>query len=100
MEPFPVQEVLAGKNIKIFTAAEFSRIFEVSQIKTKYFLEAYVKKGLFTRLKRGVYAVKNNMPGEEEIANALYQPSYISFEYALAKHNILPEMVFLTISPY
>jgi predicted transcriptional regulator of viral defense system len=32
------------------------------------------------------------MPSEEEIANRLYRPSYLSFEYALAFHNILPEM--------
>jgi len=95
---FAVQEVLAEKNIKIFTAGEFSRIFKVSPVKTKYFLESHAKKNFLIRLKRGIYAVKNNQPGEEEIANFLYRPSYISFEYALAKHNILPEMVYAITS--
>ena len=29
-----------------------------------------------------------------EIANGLYRPSYISFEYALAFYNLIPEMVY------
>ena len=50
------------------------------------------------RLKRGVYALKTDPPNEEEIANVLYQPSYISFEYALAHYNILPEMTYTVTS--
>lgn len=35
---------------------------------------------------------------EEEIANRLYRPSYISFEYAMATYNILLEMPYSVTS--
>lgn len=38
--------------------------------------------------------LKTDPPTEEEVANALYKPSYISFEYALGYYNIIPEMVY------
>lgn len=50
------------------------------------------------RLKPGLYAFEGRMPSGEEIANALYQPSYLSFEYALARHGIIPEMVYALTS--
>lgn len=94
LNPFLVREQLGRKNIRIFTPEEFRRLFNVPAVKAKYFLETYVRKGLFARLKKGLYTFKNQLPSEEEIANALYRPSYISFEYALARYGIIPEMVY------
>mgnify|MGYP001558536152 CR=1 FL=1 len=98
LQPLVVQSELHSQNIKVFTALEFSRIFHTSPTKTKYFLEAYTDRGLFVRLRRGLYVLKNEYPSEEEIANQLYQPSYISFEYALARYSIIPEMVYTVTS--
>lgn len=92
--PILVQEKLAEKNIKVFTPEEFRRVFEISPLGAKYFLENYTKKSFFVRLKKGLYALKSRLPAEEEIANALYRPSYLSFEYILAKYGIIPEMVY------
>ena len=92
LQPLSVQGELIDRGTLLFTPREFSRIFHISPAGTKYFLETYAKKGLFTRLKKGLYGLKRHLPGEEEIANALYRPSYISFEYALAKYGIIPEM--------
>lgn len=92
--PLQVQETLRDKNIALFTARDIGRIFHISPENTKYFLETYTKRGLFARVKNGLYALKNDFPREEVIANALYKPSYISLEYALAKYGIIPE------SPY
>ena len=64
----------------------------------KYFLESWVKKGFLIRLKRGLYSFKPELSSEAEIANRLYQPSYLSFEYALAYYNILPEMPYVVTS--
>ena len=98
INPILVQEKLREKHIKIFTPEEFSRIFSVSLTQTKYFLETYARKGFLTRLKKGLYVLKNQFPSEEEIANVLYRPSYISFEYVLARHGIIPEMVYAVTS--
>jgi len=92
LHPLSVQGELIDRGTLLFTLREFSRIFHISPVGTKYFLETYAKKGLFTRLKKGLYGLKRHLPPEGEIANALYRPSYISFEYALAKYGIIPEM--------
>lgn len=94
LKPLSVREELLTKNVRIFTPLEFKRIFTVSKEQTKYFLIEQTKTGLFKKLRRGLYALKTDLPSEEEIANALYKPSYISFEYALAYYNIIPEMTY------
>src|SRR3990167_4814510 len=98
MKPIVVREELKKRNIKIFTPDIFSRTFQISSYKTKYFLERQAKDGFLLRLKKGLYTLKTDLPSEEEMANALYQPSYISFEYALAYYNILPEMPYTITS--
>lgn len=96
--PLRVQEALLERGITVFTGAEFQRLFQTTPTQTKKFLEDYTKRGLLQRLKRGLYALQLHPPSEEEIANALLHPSYISFEYALAYHNIMPEMVYTITS--
>lgn len=92
LKPLAVREELLKRNMRVFTPEEFSRIFQVPTYSIKYFLEKQTKQGLFLRLKKGVYVLKTDFPREEEIANVLYKPSYISFEYALAYYDMLPEM--------
>ncbi len=92
LKPLPVREELLQKGVGIFTPQDFQRIFRANQFRTKYFLKEYTRGGLFLRLKNGLYTLKTDPPPEEEIANRLYRPSYISFEYALATYNVLLEM--------
>lgn len=98
LSPLQVQKELLNKKMSLFTPQEFGRLFRSSPEKTKYFLETYTKQRMFTRLKRGFYAFEGRFPTGEEIANALYKPSYISFEYALAKYGIIPEVVYTITS--
>ncbi len=76
----------------------FARVFGSSSTATKHFLEGQTAQGFLLRLKKGVYILTTDPPSEEEIANRLYRPSYISFEYALAYYSILPEMVYTITS--
>jgi len=98
LKPLLAREQLVEKGIKIFTPLEFSQIFNLSNHKTKYFLKRFTQEGLLTHLKKGLYSLKTDSPTEEEIANRLYKPSYLSFEYALAYYNILPEMPYVVTS--
>lgn len=98
LKPLLVREKLLEKEITIFTPLEFGRIFALPDHKTKYFLEKWTKEKLLMRLKKGIYALRTDLPGEETIANRLYKPSYISFEYALAYYNMLPEMPYTITS--
>lgn len=93
-----VRKELLARRVSLFTPQEFQRIFKSSHPQTKYFLETYAKQGMFVRLKPGLYAFEGRMPSGEEIANAIYQPSYLSFEYALARHGIIPEIVYALTS--
>ena len=98
LAPIAVKQKLSEREMSIFTPLEFQRVFHASPQKTKYFLETYTKKGLFQRLKKGIYALEERFPTTEEIANALYKPSYISFAYALSYHGIIPESVYTITS--
>src|SRR3989339_72698 len=90
-----VRSKLKETRISTFTPALFRQLFEVPPQQAKYFLETYAKKGLFLRLKQGLYAFLDRAPSEEETANALYKPSYISFEYAMSRYGIIPETVYI-----
>ena len=98
LKPLKIREELLRRGLRVFTGQEFIRIFQTSPLVTKYFLETQVKDGFLSRLKRGIYMLKTDQPSEEEIANAIYKPSYISFEYALAYYNLIPEMVYTITS--
>jgi hypothetical protein len=55
-----------------------------------------LKKGDLIRIKKGLYIAgpayrKNWSPGL--LANRIYGPSYVSYEYALSKHGFIPERV-------
>jgi len=92
LKPLLIREELLNKGIRIFTPLEFSRIFQAPPHSIKYFLETQVGEGLLLRLKRGLYSLRTDPASEQEIANRLYRPSYISFAYALSYYGIIPEM--------
>lgn len=99
LKPIQVREELLGRGLRIFTPLVFLRIFNVSSARAKYFLEKQSKKGgLLLRLKKGLYALRTDLPSEEEIAARLYMPSYVSFEYALSRFGIIPEVVYTVTS--
>ena len=47
---------------------------------------------------KGLYFLTDNPPQKFEIANKIYQPSYISFETALSFYGIIPETIYEVIS--
>jgi predicted transcriptional regulator of viral defense system len=96
--PLKVQDRIREQRITLFTPDEFRRLFGMASEQTKYFLESYTKRDMFVRLKKGLYALKGAMPREEVIANALYRPSYLSLEYALSRHGIIPETPYTVTS--
>ena len=51
---------LKRKEIKIFSPLEFKRVFNVSDYAVQWFLKDHTKKGLFIKLKNGLYVLKDN----------------------------------------
>ena len=72
--------------------------FQSLRIKYKEYSNIYQKinneceKGILVKIKRGLYT-DDLYDDKEVIANICYNPSYISFEYALSYYGIIPEFV-------
>lgn len=98
LNPIKVEKTLKDKEILLFTPLDFQRIFEVSSGATQKFLTRYSKKDFFSKLRAGLYALTDNFPPSYLIANKLYQPSYISLEYALSYYQIIPETIYTITS--
>ena len=65
-------------------------------------IAALVDEGSLVRIKRGLYCLSPKISGCELdsriVANALYGPSYVSFETALSMYGLIPERVAATMS--
>lgn len=61
-------------------------------------LSGWKKRGLVIELKKGLYilndADRQVNVSRSFIANQLYPPSYVSLEYALMRHDLIPERVY------
>ncbi len=94
MKLIELQERIEEKGIIIFTVSEFRGIMDLSETAAQKLLERYTRRGILTRLKKGLYTVRANPPSSLLISNRIYRPSYISFESALSLHKIIPETVY------
>ncbi len=93
-----VQQKLAEKGFRLFTTADFRRTLGLSPPSAYKALERYARQGAVVRLRNGLYSLPWNKPGGMAIANALYRPSYISYESALSHHRLIPETVYAVTS--
>lgn len=94
MKLIELQQKLTASGLKVFSKLEFRRLLQVSKVSAQKLLERYAKRGVFLRLKGGLYAIASNSPSAYAIANKLYEPSYLSFETALSFYGIIPEVVY------
>ena len=97
LKPIFVQQHLQAKGVRLFSPADFQRVFGVSLRATQEFIKDHCE-DLFLKIRNGLYALRADPPAGEAIANQLYAPSYISFEYALARYSIIPESVYTITS--
>ncbi len=69
---------------------------EVSNVNSK--IAYMVNKGELIRLKKGLYALGEDYQTASidtiSLANILYAPSYVSFDYALSYYGLIPERVY------
>lgn len=85
---------LKARDIALFSSRDIQTIFGVSKIAATFLLHRYKKNGILVRVKRGLYALGDVLPPELYLATKLYSPSYISREFALSYHGIIPETVY------
>lgn len=84
--------------LSVFTHEYIEAILSpyVSNVNAK--ISYMVKKGELIRLKKGVYAFGKEYQTHPidmmSVANILYAPSYVSFDYALSYYGLIPERVY------
>lgn len=82
------------RKLAIFSPLDVRRIFGVSKVATTFLLHRYTKRGLLRRPKNGLYFLRDAHVPDLYLANKLYEPSYVSLEYALSYHRVIPETVY------
>ncbi len=82
------------KKLYIFNANDVRALFGVSAVAATSLLHRYKKRGFVVQIKRGFYVFPDMLPPDVYIANKLYSPSYISLEFALSYHGVIPETVY------
>jgi predicted transcriptional regulator of viral defense system len=82
------------KKLYIFSANNIRSLFGVSAVAASALLHRYNKQGFILQLKRGFYVFPDVLPPDVYIANKIYTPSYVSLEFALSYHGVIPETVY------
>ena len=87
---------IKAKKLPIFSAVDIQTLFGVSRVAATFLLHRYTKQKFILRIKRGLYVLPDIAPSlpDPYIASQLYSPSYISREFALAYHRVIPETVY------
>lgn len=88
-------QIFKEKDIKFLTKTDLVRLFNINSPNTAYkLLQRLEKKQIIQRVIKGIYLVTANQVTDFEIANAIYQPSYLSLETVLNYYGILPQFPF------
>lgn len=79
--------------LNLFTLVDVLKLFpaESSQL-IKFQLSRFAKRKLIFQIKRSLYCFNPGDLDEFELANKLYQPSYISLESALNYYGLIPDI--------
>jgi len=100
MENLQRKRLLTFGSIPFTTDVLAGELGDYSAILPK--IASLVNEGSLLRIKRGLYCLSPEFSGQQPdlrvIANALYGPSYVSFETALAMYGLIPERVDETMS--
>ncbi len=82
------------KKLPIFGVADICSLFGLSRTSALKLLHRYSRRGFILRLKRGTYTLADIHLPVLFVANKLYEPSYVSREFALSYHRVIPETVY------
>src|SRR3989344_6561832 len=85
---------IKAKKLYLFGASDVRALFGLSAVATASLLHRYKKVGFIAQPKRGIYAFPDALPPDVYLANKLHTPSYVSLEWALSYHGVIPETVY------
>ena len=90
-----VEHAIRRRGLWLFSPLEVQRVLGISAIAARFLVHRYAKRGVFLKLKNGLYCLADQPPSEMAIANRLYDPSYLSFEFALSYYHLIPEAAYV-----
>jgi len=93
-----VEQAIRRRGLRLFSPLELQRILNISAIAVRFLVHRYAKRGVFLKLRNGLYCMADQPPPELVLANRLYEPSYISFEFALSHYHLIPEAAYVITS--
>jgi len=85
---------LKTKSIKLFTPLDVQRFLGRSKMASQFLVYRLKKKGYVVSVKRGLYKLSDEQIPDLYVANKIYSPSYVSLEFALSYHGVIPETVY------
>lgn len=88
------EKQLKEKKLLLFSPLDITRLFGISKVAATFLVHRYVQKMFIRRVRRGLYVFPGLLPPDLYLANKLYEPSYISLEFALSYHRVIPETVY------
>jgi predicted transcriptional regulator of viral defense system len=89
-----VDRAIRQHGLTLFGPQDLRHLLRASEVSLRFLLTRAHSRGDVVKLRRGLYVLADRLASDGEIANRLYAPSYISFEYALAYYHLIPEAVF------
>jgi len=93
-----VEQTIRRRGLRLFSPLELRRILSISAIAARFLVHRYAKRGVFTKLRNGLYCLPDQHPSELAVANRLYEPSYLSFEFVLSYYHLIPEAAYTITS--
>ncbi len=82
----------------VFTHDQLEYLLSATMSNVNAKISYMVNKGELIRLKKGIYVLGADYQKEPvdmiSVANILYAPSYVSYEYALSYYGLIPERVY------
>ena len=92
MTSFNLLNILEKIQKPFFSLTDLRNITDIDEPSLKVKLHRLAKNGLIIRLTKGYYTLPNRLDHIPEIANLLYVPSYLSFEFALSFFGIISQV--------
>ena len=90
MRKLEALQILQSAGKKILNLPDIQKLLHTNRDNTAYKLvQRLVDSHVLERVRKGYYVLPSNPPSPFELANALYRPSYVSLESALAYYGIL-----------
>ncbi len=88
------EKEIINKNIKLFTPSDVQKFMSRSKTAVVFLLYRLKKQGRIESVKRGLYKLPNEQIPDLYLANKIYEPSYVSLQFALSYYRIIPEAVY------